>query len=628
MTVAMSKILYISVVKTSTMLRRRLFLFLLLLPLFITAQLDWVASHPGTITYTLDLANVQQHELRITADFPAVGPGIFKVKMPQSSPGRYAQHNFAKNVYDLKAFAADGRELEVYQEGIAAWAVAGHDGAVKLEYTLFANGGDGTYSGIDDRKLHLNMPASFLYGEVLNDRPVMLKIKEDQRPEWTVASQLVDLGQRRFAAPNYYYFFDSPTMVGDIMRGDFVVKNPDGKEQTIEVAMIHEGTREEFEDYLKWTEDVVVAQQKVYGELPEYDYGKYTFLCAYNPWIGGDGMEHRNSTICSASVGLADYADRLIGTISHEFFHCWNVERIRPASLEPFHFDHANMSGELWFAEGFTSYYDDLSLVRAGILSPEDYASGMTGQLNYVLLSAGRDHRNPIEMSQQAPFVDAATANDPNNFGNTFVSYYSYGSTVALALDLTLRERGHTLDEVMQLIWQRYGKTEIPYHVRDLQLALGKVVGDQPWAKDWFAQHIYGSDLPNIGALLDNYGFVLTNTAPDSVGFFQLRLQEQDSTLTVRSTIAENSPLYKAGLDQGCKITALNGATISSRDDWDAAVRKLQIGQSYSINFTQLGREKIGRFVAAASPELVLTFTEGKVKKKMRKQREDWLELK
>jgi predicted metalloprotease with PDZ domain len=610
------------------MLRRRLFLFLLLLPLFITAQLDWVASHPGTITYTLDLANVQQHELRITADFPAVGPGIFKVKMPQSSPGRYAQHNFAKNVYDLKAFAADGRELEVYQEGIAAWAVAGHDGAVKLEYTLFANGGDGTYSGIDDRKLHLNMPASFLYGEVLNDRPVMLKIKEDQRPEWTVASQLVDLGQRRFAAPNYYYFFDSPTMVGDIMRGDFVVKNPDGKEQTIEVAMIHEGTREEFEDYLKWTEDVVVAQQKVYGELPEYDYGKYTFLCAYNPWIGGDGMEHRNSTICSASVGLADYADRLIGTISHEFFHCWNVERIRPASLEPFHFDHANMSGELWFAEGFTSYYDDLSLVRAGILSPEDYASGMTGQLNYVLLSAGRDHRNPIEMSQQAPFVDAATANDPNNFGNTFVSYYSYGSTVALALDLTLRERGHTLDEVMQLIWQRYGKTEIPYHVRDLQLALGKVVGDQPWAKDWFAQHIYGSDLPNIGALLDNYGFVLTNTAPDSVGFFQLRLQEQDSTLTVRSTIAENSPLYKAGLDQGCKITALNGATISSRDDWDAAVRKLQIGQSYSINFTQLGRKKIGRFVAAASPELVLTFTEGKVKKKMRKQREDWLELK
>jgi len=281
------------------------FFFFLLLPLLLSAQLDWVANHPATITYTLDLANVQQHELRITADFPAVGPGIIKVKMPQSSPGRYAQHNFAKNVYDLKAFAANGEELKVYQESIAEWAIAGHDGAVKLAYTLFANGGDGTYSGIDDRKLHLNMPASFLYGEVLNDRPVMLKVKDGQRTDWTVATQLVDLGNRQFAAPNYYYFFDSPTMIGEIMRGDFAVKNPDGKEQTIEVAMIHEGTQEEFDDYLKWTEDVVLAQQKVYGELPEFDYGKYTFLCAYNPWIGGDGMEHRNSTICSSSGNLA-----------------------------------------------------------------------------------------------------------------------------------------------------------------------------------------------------------------------------------------------------------------------------------------------------------------------------------
>ncbi|WP_020570871.1 M61 family metallopeptidase [Neolewinella persica] len=601
------------------------FLFFLLFPLLISAQLDWVANHPGTITYTLDLANVQQHELRITADFPAVGPGIFKVKMPQSSPGRYAQHNFAKNVYDLKAFTADGRELKVYQEAIAEWAVAGHDGAVKLEYTLFANGGDGTYSGIDDRKLHLNMPASFLYGEVLNDRPVMLTIKDGQRPDWTVASQLVDLGNRRFAAPNYYYFFDSPTMVGDIMRGDFVLKNPNGKEQTIELAMIHEGTREEFEDYLKWTEDVVVAQQKVFGELPAYDYGKYTFLCAYNPWIGGDGMEHRNSTVCSSSGSLADYASRLIGTVSHEFFHCWNVERIRPASLEPFEFDHANMSGELWFAEGFTSYYDDLSLVRAGILSPEEYAQSLAGQLNYVLLSPGRDHRNPIEMSQQAPFVDAATANDPNNFGNTFVSYYPYGSTIALALDLTLRERGHSLDEVMQLIWQQYGKTEIPYHVRDLQLALGKVTGDQEWAKRWFAKHIYGSELPDIGALLDNYGFILTASEPDSVGFHQLRLQEVDETLTVRGAIAENNPLYQAGLDQGSKITELNGVAISSRADWDAAVKGLSIGQTCTISFTQLGEEKTGRFVASASPTLQMTLTGGKIKNKMKKQREAWL---
>jgi len=602
-----------------------LFALLTFTPLFLRAQLEWVADHPGTIVYTLDLANVQQHELRITVDFPAVGPGVFKVKMPQSSPGRYAQHNFAKNVYDLKAFAADGKAIDVYADGIAEWAIAGHGGAVRLEYTLFANGGDGTYSGIDDRKLHLNMPASFLYGEVLNDRPVMLRLRNDQRPEWTVATQLVGLGQRRFAAPDYYYFFDSPTLVGDIMRGDFEVTNPDGKTQTIELAMMHEGTREEFDDYLAWTKDVVLAQQRVYGELPAFDYGRYTFLCSYNPWIGGDGMEHRNSTICSSTGNLAENADRLIGTVSHEFFHCWNVERIRPASLEPFHFDHANQSGELWFAEGFTSYYDDLSLVRAGIMSPEDYAENLTGQLNYVLLRPGRKHRNPVEMSQQAPFVDAATANDPDNFGNTFVSYYPYGATVGLALDLTLRERGHDLDELMRLVWQRYGKTEIPYHIRDLEIALGDVVKDRAWAKDWFAKHVYGSELPNIGALLDNYGLELTTVRPDSVGFLNFGLRNGEDGLIVRGLVNENNPLYAAGLDRGGRVTSLNGRPVTTMDEWTAAVDGLKIGESYELGFTQMGQAKTGRFTAAASPELKLEYTDGKVSRKARKARKAWL---
>ncbi|MFT7121336.1 MAG: putative metalloprotease with PDZ domain [Neolewinella sp.] len=599
-------------------------LTLLFISLTATAQLEWVADHPGTITYTLDLENVQQHELKIAVEFPAVKPGVFTVKMPQSSPGRYATHNFAKNVYDLAAFDSEGTVIHLSQENSSEWAITGHDGYVRLEYTLFANGGDGTYSGIDDRKLHLNMPASFIYGEQLNNRPVMLQIKEGQKVDWQVGSQLVDLGQRRFAAPNYYYFFDSPTIIGSIMRGAFEVTNPDGKVQTIEVAMMHEGTQEEFDDYLAWTKDIVLAQQKVFGSLPDYDYGKYTFLCAYNPWIGGDGMEHRNSTICSASVGLEDYADRLIGTVSHEFFHCWNVERIRPASLEPFSFDHANMSGELWFAEGFTSYYDDLSLVRAGVMSTEDYAKGLQGQLNYVLLNPGRNHRSPVGMSQQAPFVDAATANDPDNFTNTFVSYYPYGATVALALDLTLREKGHTLDEVMKLIWERYGKTEIPYHIRDLQLALGEVMdGDQQWAEDWFKAHVYRSELPDIGALLDNYGFELTQAEPDTAGFVNFGLRDKDSTLIVRSIVKENNPLYAAGLDEGSQILTLNGVGIDSKEIWTSTLKALQLGQAYTITFKQLGQEKTGRFVATASPALKLEAK--KVKRKGKKAREAWL---
>lgn len=606
-------------------MRLYLLLALLISALSLPAQLDWIANHPGAITYTLDLEHVQQHELRITVEFPAVKPGVFTVRMPQSSPGRYAVHNFAKNVYDLDAYDSKGNKLMLSQEDLTEWAIAGHDGFVRLEYTLFANGGDGTYSGIDDRKLHLNMPASFIYGEQLNDRPVKLQLKAGQRPDWTIASQLVPIpGTRVRAAPNYYYFYDSPTLVGEIMRGEFEVNNPDGKTQTIELAMMHEGSREEFDDYLAWTKDIVLAQQKVFGELPAFDYDRYTFLCAYNPWIGGDGMEHRNSTICSAPVGLKDYASRLIGTVSHEFFHCWNVERIRPASLEPFSFDHANMSSELWFAEGFTSYYDDLSLARARVISPEDYATGLAGQLNYVLLSPGSKYRGPAEMSQQAPFVDAATANDPDNFQNTFISYYSYGATIGLALDLTLRERGHTLDEVMRLIWKRYGKTEIPYHIRDLQLALGEVVEDQEWAASWFAQHIYDSKMPDVGALLDNYGITVATARPDTAGFHRMRLQESDGMVSIRGVIQENHPLYAAGIDKGCSILKLNGEQIIGIKGWNTAVKALTIGETYTIEYRQMGEVKTGQFVAAASPELEVLFAKD-VKKKVEKLRKAWL---
>ena len=568
---------------------------------FLPGQLAWVGDHPGTIEYRLDLSRVQQHELRITVTFPAVPIGLFTVRMPEASPGRYAQHNFARNVYDLHATGASGDTLTLARTSPTSWAMTGHGGAVTLTYTLFANGGDGTYSGIDDRKLHLNMPASFLYGESLNDRPVVLSLPADQRTEWEVATQLVDIGNRRFAAPDYYYFYDSPTMVGDLRKESFTVASGQ-RVDTIEVAMISEDTEEAFTAYVDWAERVVRAQQEVFGELPAYDYGRYTFLCAYNPWIGGDGMEHRNSTICSAPFGLAGNEKRLIGTVSHEFFHCWNVERIRPASLEPFAFDHVNMSSELWFAEGFTSYYDDLALARAGILSEEDYAKGLAGQLNYVVNSPGRRYRGPAAMSEMAPFVDAATANDPDNYANTFISYYTYGAVLGLGLDLELRERGHTLDELMRLMWRRYGKPEIPYHIRDIELALGEVAGDADWAREWFARHIYGSEVPDYRRLLEPYGIALTQEAADSVVFPGLRLTESGGGLEVASTITESSPLFAAGVDRGSVIRGLNGTAVRTQAEWNAAVKSLAVGKSYTITFEQLGRDKTGTFVAAPSP--------------------------
>lgn len=147
------------------------------------------------------------------------------------------------------------------------------------------------------------------------------------------------------------------------------------------------------------------------------------------------------------------------------------------------------MSGELWFAEGFTSYYTNLILERAGIITPEDYIETLNGTFNYVWNSPAHQFFNPIEMSEQAPFVDAATAVDPVNRENTFISYYSYGSVLGLALDLSLREKDLNLDDFMKEMWKNFGKQEVAYTVHDIEkplLIMQELILPQPFLINTF----------------------------------------------------------------------------------------------------------------------------------------------
>src|SRR5688500_12577286 len=166
-------------------------------------------------------------------------------------------------------------------------------------------------------------------------------------------------------------------------------------------------------------------------------------------------MEHRNSTVVSGRA-----LTNGIGTASHEFFHAWNVERIRPADLEPFDFTDADVSSALWMAEGFTQYYGQVTLARAGPTPFEQAAKGMGGIADAIVNGSGRGVRSPVEMSRHAPFVDAAASIDVSDFGRSFISYYTYGAGIALGLDLTLRERSGgkvTLDDYMRRLWTKYG---------------------------------------------------------------------------------------------------------------------------------------------------------------------------
>ena len=145
---------------------------------------------------------------------------------------------------------------------------------------------------------------------------------------------------------------DSPTELSAQSIRTFTVRNPDGKELTIRTAVHHDATDADVDEYRAGVEKIVNEEGAIFGEFPDFEPGTYTFLGDYVPWGGGDGMEHRNSTVVAAPISIKGAAGRVLGTVAHEFFHCWNVERIRPRSLEPFNFEEANISGELWLAEG------------------------------------------------------------------------------------------------------------------------------------------------------------------------------------------------------------------------------------------------------------------------------------
>ena len=590
------------------------------------------AQSNTNIFYDVRFPNVAHNEAEITLSVKNVNPGPVQFTMSRTSPGRYALHEFAKNVYNVYATNNQGDTLEITRPDLHNWMVNKHNGTVKFSYTLYGDRADGTYSGVNREHAHLNMPATFIWAQDLTDQPITVRFHPPKDAKWKVASQLKPTNSANtFTAPNFYYFMDSPTELSDFSMNSWTVAG-DTAAYTIRLALHHNGTVQQFNEYTNMAKKVVAEQIAVYGEPPAFDYGTYTFIADYLPYVFGDGMEHRNSTILTSTRSLEDGAMRNLGTLSHEFFHAWNVERLRPQSLEPFNFTEANVSGALWFAEGFTSYYDDLIIRRTGLTSNQEYAEGWGGTLNYVLNSAGSRYYSPVEMSRQAPFVDAASSIDQQNKSNTFISYYSWGSVLGMGLDLTLRTRFEniTLDDYMRTMWQKFGKREMPYTLDDLETMLAALTDNAAFAEQFFDDHIYGSAMVDLKPLLAHAGFLLEQENPGAAamqtGSTNIDFEVDEPTISANTTVG--SPLYKAGVDRGDIVLSIGGQEISNARDLQRLLAAHSPGDSLSITYRSLDEKYESTLVLAKDSTLRMVPYEqvGKeLTSEMKSFRESWL---
>jgi predicted metalloprotease with PDZ domain len=559
------------------------------------------------IEYTVSLNNALHHEAQISMFIPEAPSGKFQIKMAQSSPGRYAKHEFGKNIYDIRAFNADGSEIKVKQTEGNVYEITEHQGKVKFTYTLFGNHIDGTYTGIDHQHAHLNIPATFMYVPDLEKSPITIKFLLPQKSTWNVYSQL-KLDSGVYSAPNFQYFMDSPIEISDSKVKSWDVLNKDGLAQKINLVYHGKSSDSTLIEFTEKTKKIVKEAQAVFGDLPAFDFKEYSFLIDILPGNNGDGMEHRNSTVITLNANdLESGGTAILNTVAHEFFHVWNTERIRPKSLEPFDFQKPNLSEELWFAEGFTQYYGNLILKRAEIDSLESFVTRQGEYLNYVLNSPAASRYSAVEVSRRAIFTDAGTAIDKTNHKNIFTSYYIYGGIVALALDLTLQSQFTlSLDDYMKSLWQKFGATETPYQIEDLQKTLGELTQNEDFAKTFFNNYIYGIEKADYRKLLAQAGLMLQRIKPFEAHAGNFTIQMADSLPMLASEPLTNNPLYAAGLINGDYFLKLDTVEVKSYDDIKNYFKEKRPGDKVEVVYKRGSEEKSTQLILTYNPAIEL----------------------
>jgi predicted metalloprotease with PDZ domain len=599
----------------------------LIVPLALNAQ--------RRVEYDISFPNAHQHEARVVATFRGVPAGSsLEARMSRSSPGRYAISTFAKNVYDVKAVDGRNRPLSIDRIDSHGWRVRGHDGTVRITYTVWGDRIDGTYLSIDHSHAHMNMPATFMFARGMEAAPITLTIHPPT--SWKIATQLVPTRNANvFTAPNLQWFLDSPTEVGPLIIRSWTSATA-GKSSTWRLAVHHLGTEAEVDSFAVMGRRVVDEAVAVWGETAGYDHGTFTFIVDYVPWANGDGMEHRNSTIITSTQTIDTRERRIarLGTFSHEFFHSWNMERLRSKAIEPFNFEGEDMSDDLWFGEGFTNYYGPLILRRAGFYTDDQYLSMMSGEIIGTIGSPARLHGSPVDMSRDAVFFDGGSYLDPTNRQNIFISYYTWGSIVAMGLDLTLREKfGKTLDDYMRLLWRDYGKHQSaalaparPYTRADLRSSLGRLTGDTAFANDFFRRYIEGRDVPDFVKLLAPAGFKL-DVAESETPYLGASFDDDSTGVFVNYSL-EGGSAYGAGIANGDIIYSVNGTAVSSMDSLQAIIARRRVGEVVQVGVEQQKvRHTIPMTIRGRREMKAMTFEKAgiPVSPEIQRFRESWL---
>jgi len=482
-----------------------------------TQQPPAASPRPYRIAYAIAMPDVKAHLYAITISVSGLRGAPVNLQMPVWSPGRYGRMDFAKNVQQLAITDSAGQSLPYTRINGSLWRVTpGRSRSMRVSYRVFANAPmSGTFSVLDSAHANWNGASLLMYVDGHKQDPVTLDVSPPDG--WTIMNGAVTApGQTHFEFPNYDLLIDTPTEVapaGAFTMDSFVVDDRNYR------VMIHyngqppAGTHDRF---VRDVERIVRYENTVFGAPP---LERYTFMFNIG-FPGGDGMEHLYSTQIQNRRLWVDTAQVLSGISSaaHEYFHVWNVKRVRPAALGPFDYAHEQYQPSLWVAEGWTQYYGQVALERAGIQDTATFYDRMAGLIRANLTDPGRKETSARMASFEAPFWDGAPQAQPVDFQNTFFDYYTHGAGLALYLDLFIRNRtgnAKSLDDAFNNLKARsWGAAKASYYLQghgytedEVERAVSDAAGTN--MHDWFERHVGGTEDQDYDAALGWVGLKL-----------------------------------------------------------------------------------------------------------------------
>ena len=555
-----------------------------------------LAPRPLELLYTVQVEHPTTHMVGIDIVAHQVESTELKFVIPAWAPGRYAIYDFAKNVQEFSAWDADHHPLPWIKLDKQTWRVDAREahGTVHVHYQVFANDLTGSFSQIDGVHANLNGPSVFMYIDEHKPDPITLTVEAPA--QWKVVSGFsTSTTVRTFHAPNYDRLVDTPLEIS----GDCTVDQFEEQGKTIQVLVHTYNDNDDDRSRL-----IAGLKKIVYAEMaamPLPDFTHYLFIFHFVPDIAmGDGMEHLNSTQIIMQGSVRDNTTEALETAAHEFFHTWNVKRLRPAELGPFDYTRENYSRSLWVAEGITSYYGYLFLLQSGLWTRDQFLNRMANEIATLDREPGRKLMSAESSSFSAWFFDRSPQMQETNFANTTISYYNKGAILGMLLDLDIRSstqgRKCLLDAMRCLYHAFYEAPAASYYgpgrgyeEKDVVQAVASIAGSD--FSRFFERYVSGTDPLPYQETLARGGFQLHMETPaDAPPTLGAAVQPEFRGTRIVS-IVPGGAADRAGLSRDDLLIDIDDQSLAT-DDLATRLKPYPAGASVPINVERHGRRE------------------------------------